>query len=77
MESDSYHYNFICPKCDNSIIGRYWYEIYEFDDAGDLELYISKDMFIYLHRNGYYNKLMKIYNNRIWTISLDNSHREN
>ena len=66
MEYNIYHHNFICQKCDNSIIGSYGYEIFEFDDAGDLELYVTKDMFIYLHQNGYFHKLMKIYNNRIW-----------
>ena len=66
MEYDIYSHNFICQKCDKFIIGSYRYEILEFDDAGDLELYVTKDMFIYLHQNGYFKQLMKIYNNRIW-----------
>ena len=66
MEYDSYTRNFICQKCDKLLIGRYGYEILEFDDAGDLELYVTKDMFVYLHQNGYFKKLMKIYTNRIW-----------
>ena len=49
-----------------SVVGCNGYEILEFNDAGDLELYVTKDMFIYLHQNGYFKKLMKIYNNRIW-----------
>ena len=35
------------------------YEILEFNDAGDLELYVTKDMFVYLHQNGYFKQLMK------------------
>ena len=38
MEYDAYTRNFICQKCDKLLIGRYGYEILEFDDAGDLEL---------------------------------------
>ena len=66
MEYDIYTHNFICQKCDKLLIGSYGYEILEFDDAGDLELYVTKDMFVYLHQNGYFKQLMKIYNNRIW-----------
>ena len=42
MEYDAYTRNFICQKCDKLLIGRYGYEILEFDDAGDLELYVTK-----------------------------------
>ena len=66
MEYDIYTHNFICQKCDKLLIGSYGYEILEFDDACDLELYATKDMFVYLHQNGYFKQLMKIYNNRIW-----------
>ena len=48
------------------LVGCNGYEILEFNDAGDLELYVTKDMFVYLHQNGYFKQLMKIYNNRIW-----------
>ena len=46
MEYDIYTHNFICQKCDKLLIGSYGYEILEFDDAGDLELYVTKDMFL-------------------------------
>ena len=42
MEYDTYTHNFICQKCDKLLIGRYGYEILEFDDAGDLKLYCHK-----------------------------------
>ena len=58
MEYDIYTHNFICQKCDKLLIGSYGYEILEFD--------VTKDMFVYLHQNGYFKQLMKIYNNRIW-----------
>ena len=48
-------------------------EILEFDDAGDLELYVTKDMFVYLHQNGYFKQLMKIYDNRIWISTRSTS----
>ena len=60
MEYDIHSHNFICQKCDKLLVGCNGYEILEFDDAGDLELYV------YLHQNGYFKQLMKIYNNRIW-----------
>ena len=62
MEYDTYTHNFICPKCDKLLIGRYGYEIIEYDDA----VYVTKDMFVYLHQNGYFKQLMKIYDNKIW-----------
>lgn len=49
MEYDSHCHNFICQSCNKSLIGRHGYEIFEFDDAGDIELYVTKDMFIYLN----------------------------
>ena len=66
MEYDIHTHNFICQKCNKSLVGSYGYEIIEFNDAGDLELYVTKDMFIYLHQNGYFKHLMKIYSDRIW-----------
>ena len=65
MEYDSHCHNFICQTCDKLLIGRYGYEIFEFDDAGDIELYVTKDMFIYLNQHGFFKFLMKIYE-RIW-----------
>ena len=65
-EYDFCNHNFICQKCYKFLVSSNGYEILEFYDDGDLELYITKDMFIYLHQNGYFKKLMKIYNNRIW-----------
>ena len=62
MEYDMYTHNFICQKCDKLLIGRYGYEIIKYDDA----VYVTKDMFVYLHQNGYFKQLMKIYNNKIW-----------
>ena len=62
MEYDTYTHNFICQKCDKLLIGRYGYEIIKYDDA----VYVTKDMFVYLHQNGYFKQLMKIYNNKIW-----------
>ena len=66
MEYDAHTHNFICQSCDNLLIGRHGYEIFEFDDAGDLDLYVTKDMFINLNQNGFFKHLMKIYNERIW-----------
>ena len=62
MEYDTYTHNFICQKCDKLLIGRYGYEIIKYDDA----VYVTKDMFVYLHQNGYFKQLMKIYDNKIW-----------
>ena len=66
MEYDICTHNFICQSCDKSLIGSYGYEILEFDDAGDLELYVTKDMFIYLNQYDFFKRLMKIYDGRIW-----------
>ena len=66
MEYDSHCHNFICKSCDKLLIRRYGHEIFEFDDAGDLELYVTKDMFIYLNQHGFFKYLMKIYDERIW-----------
>ena len=66
MEYDICNHNFICQKCYKFLVSFNGYEILEFYDDGDLELYITKDMFIYLHQNNFFKKLMKIYNNRIW-----------
>ena len=65
MECDPHSHNFICQMCDKSLVGCNGYEILEYNDAGDLELYVTKDMFIYLHQNGFFKHLMKIYNDRI------------
>ena len=66
MEYDSHCHNFICLSCDKLLIGRHGYEIFEFDDAGDLDLYVTKDTFIYLMQKGFLKSLMEIYNDRIW-----------
>ena len=66
MKYDVHTHNFICQMCDKLLIGKNGHQILEFDDAGDLDLYVTKDMFIYLHQNGFFKHLMKIYNNRIW-----------
>ena len=65
MEYDSHYHNSICKSCDKLLIGRYGHEIFEFD-AGDPELYVTKDMFIYLNQHGFFKFLMKIYDERIW-----------
>ena len=64
MEYDSHCDNFICQSCDKLLMGRYGHEIFEFDDAGDIELYVTKDMFIYLNQHGFFKFLMKIYDER-------------
>ena len=46
MDYDIHSHNFICPKCYKLLVGCNGYEILEFDDAGDLELYVTKDMFM-------------------------------
>ena len=66
MKYDSNYHNFFCQSCDKLLIGRYGHEIFEFDDAGDIELYVTRDMFIYLNQHGFFNYLMKIYDSRIW-----------
>ena len=66
MEYDSHCHNFICESCDKLLIGRYGYEILEFDDAGDIELYVTKDTFIYLIQQGFLKSLMRRYDDRIW-----------
>ena len=70
MEYEPIYHNFICSSCDKLLIGIHGYEIFEFDDAGDLELYVTKDTFIYLMQNNFLKSLMKIYNDRIW-ISME------
>ena len=71
MIYDIHSKNFMCQRCDKWLIGKYGYDIFEFDDAGDLELYVTKDMFIYLHQTYHFKNLMKIYNNRIWISTED------
>ena len=66
IKYDVFTHNFTCQKCYKFILGSRGYEILEFNDAGDLELYVTKDMFIYLHQFGYFKNLMEIYKNRIW-----------
>ena len=66
MEYNAHTRNFICQTCDKLLIGGYGYEIFEYDDAGDLDLYVTKDLFIYLNQHGFFKHLMKIYNDRIW-----------
>ena len=66
MDYDPHCHNFMCWSCERLIIGNGGYEIFEFDDAGDLELYVTKDMFIYLLQKGFMKTLMEIYKNRIW-----------
>ena len=70
MEYDPDCHNFICLSCDKLLIGAYGYKIFEFDDAGDKELFVTRDMFIYLIQKGFLKSLMRIYNDRIW-ISTD------
>ena len=48
------------------LIGRYGYQIYEYNDAGDLDLYVTKESFIFLMQNNSLKFLMHIYNNRVW-----------
>ena len=43
MEYDIYSRNFICQKCYKLLVGCNGYEILEFNDAGDLELYVTKE----------------------------------
>ena len=66
MKYDPHCHNFICQSCDKSLISRYGHEIFEYDNAGDLDLYVTKDMFIYLNQYGFFKHLMKIYDGRIW-----------
>ena len=61
MEYDPLCHNFICQSCDKLLIRRHDYEIFEFNDAGDIELYVTKDAFIYLMQNGFIKSLMEIY----------------
>ena len=53
MDYDSKCHNFICSNCDKLLVGKYGHEILEFDDAGDLELYVTKDTFIFLIQNNF------------------------
>ena len=66
MEYESHCHNFICDSCNKFLIGTHGHEIFEFDDAGDIELYITNDMFIYLNQQYLFKSLMKIYDGRIW-----------
>ena len=66
MEYEPTYHNFICRGCDMLLIGRYGYQIYEYNDAGDLDLYVTKETFIFLMQNNFLKSLMHIYNNRVW-----------
>ena len=66
MDYDSKCHNFICSNCDKLLVGKYGHEILEFDDAGHLELYVTKDTFIFLIQNNFLKSLMEIYGNRVW-----------
>ena len=70
MKYDPQCRNFICLSCDKLLIGRHGYEIFEFNDAGNEELYVTKEMFLYLIQKGFLKSLMDIYKDKIW-ISLD------
>ena len=66
MDYDSKCQNFICVNCDKLLVGKYGYEILEVEDAGDLKLYVTKDMFIFLLQKDFLGDLMEIYNDKIW-----------
>ena len=40
MKYDVHTHNFICQMCDKLLIGKNGHKILEFDDAGDLDLYV-------------------------------------
>ena len=65
MKFDMHNINFICQMCDTFLIGSDGYEILEFDTDCDPQLFVTKDMFIYLNQNGFFKVLMKIYGERI------------
>ena len=66
MEYDAHTRNFICQTCDKLLLGRYGYEILEYDDAGDMDLYMTENIANKLKQGGVFKKLKKFYNNRIW-----------
>ena len=66
MEYEPTYHNFICRGCDMLLIGRYGYQIYEYNDVGDLDLYVTKETFIFLMQNNFLKSLMQIYNNKVW-----------
>ena len=66
IEYDPQCRKLICLSCDKLLIGRHGYEIFEFNDAGNEELYVTKEMFICLIQKGFFKTLMEIYKNRIW-----------
>ena len=65
------NHNFICQSCNIYLLGSFSYKIFELGTNWGLELYVTKDMFIYLVQYDFFNSLMEIYENRIF-ISTDN-----
>ena len=59
--------NFICQSCERLLLKMCDFKIVEsFDDDGDLELFVTKNMFIYLVSHDYLDSLMRIYEDRIY-----------
>ena len=59
--------NLICNSCKRLLLNMYGFDIIESNDEdGNLELYITKDMFIYLVSHDYLDSLMRIYEDRIY-----------
>ena len=64
------YHNFICQSCNMLLLGSFGFKIVElYGDCG-LELYVTKDVLIYLAQYDFFKSLMEIYEERIY-ISIN------
>ena len=65
------YHNFICQSCKKFSLGLDGLKIIESPGYNGLELYVTRDMFIYLAQYDLFKSLMEIYEERIY-ISTNN-----
>ena len=65
MKFDMHNTNYICQKCDMFLMGSNGYEIFECDTYDFPQLFVTKEIFIYLNQIKFFKVLMKIYIGRI------------
>ena len=70
MDYDAHTCNFICQHCNKLIVSDQGFNIIQIDNKdGDPELYITKTVLFDLMENGFLERLMKIYDERIYISS--------
>ena len=64
--------NFICQSCKMLLLDIDEFKIVESFNSCSLELYVTKDMLIFLPKNDFLKSLMKIYEDKIYISSSSN-----